>query len=105
MKLPRPSRDGRPLARSCCQAAFLLLLLALAGCDSGTGGSKVDVAPDPGFGPRGSSTIVRTADDRRLLVVNPDADTLSVFDLIQQEPVKTCELAVGSDPRSVAVTA
>ncbi|HEX6810304.1 MAG TPA: hypothetical protein VF384_01660 [Planctomycetota bacterium] len=109
------SRDGRPQARACGRTVFLAflvpivpaLLLSLAGCDGNNGGSNVGVQPEPApvLGPRGSSTIVRTADDRKLLVVNPDADTLSIFELVQQQPVKDCEIAVGADPRSVAVTA
>src|SRR5262245_46566989 len=83
-------------------AAFLVLV-ALAACGGGANGVRGDVQP-AAAGPRGSSTIVLTADDKRLLVVNPDADTLSIFDIVQQQPVMNRELAVGSDPRSVAVT-
>ena len=83
-------------------AAFLVLV-ALAACGGGPNGVRGDVQP-AAAGPRGSSTIVLTADDKRLLVVNPDADTLSIFDIVQQQPVMNRELAVGSDPRSVAVT-
>src|SRR5262245_2258239 len=96
------SRTPSRTRGSASDAAILLSLLALAGCGGGGGGSNVGVR-QPVAGPRNSSTIVVTADDRRLLVVNPQADTLSVFDLVQQQPVIACELAVGADPRSVAV--
>lgn len=101
-----PSRDSRPLVRACGRAVFpaFLVLLALTACSDNDNGSDVGVQPEPVSGPRSSSTIVRTADDKKLLVVNPDADTLSIFDLVQQQPVVDCEIAVGADPRSVAVT-
>src|SRR5687767_2420478 len=97
MRTSLPSRDGRPLARASGKTVFLVFLglLALPACDSNDRTGDVGVQPAPVLGPRGSSTIVRTADDKRLLVVNPEADSLSVFELVQQQPVKDCEIAVG----------
>src|SRR5262245_3492255 len=101
---PATPRCSVRAGRSAPGAAFLLTLVALAACGGGGGGSSVGVPPAPVTGPRSSSTIVLTADDQRLLAVNPESDTLSVFAIVQQQPVKDCELAVGADPRSVAVT-
>src|SRR5262245_58709860 len=97
---PRPHSPRRTRALG---PAAILVLAALAACGGGANGDRAEVQPDAS-GPRGSSTIVLTADDKRLLVVNPDADTLSIFDVVQQQPVMSRELGVGSDPRSVAVT-
>jgi len=85
-----------------------LTFVALSACGGGGGGGgngNVVTPPPKTFGPRGSSSVVLTSDDKRLLVVNPDTDTVAILDVTQEKPVKACELAVGPDPRSVAVTA
>jgi YVTN family beta-propeller protein len=88
-------------------ALLLFSCAALAACGGGGGGGGGNVVTPPPktFGPRGSSSIALTSDDKRLLVVNPDADTTSILSTAQDQPIKSCELAVGADPRSVAVTA
>jgi YVTN family beta-propeller protein len=85
-------------------AAHLLALAALAACSGGGGGNNTPAQTPPASNQRSSSTIALTADDQRLLAVDPTTDTLSVFAIVQQQPVKGFELPVGSDPRSVAVT-
>ncbi len=82
----------------------LATLAACGGGGGGGGGSNVVAPPPKAFGPRGSSSVVLTSDDKRLLAVNPDTDTVSILDVTLEKPVKACELAVGADPRSVAVT-
>jgi YVTN family beta-propeller protein len=54
-------------------------------------------------GPRQSSPIALTGDNRLLVNVNPDANTLSVFDVSGTAAVKLAEITVGTDPESVAV--
>jgi len=54
-------------------------------------------------GPRQSSLIALTADDHRLVNVNPDANTVTVFDVTTDTPVKLKEIKVGRDPESIAV--
>ena len=54
-------------------------------------------------GPRQSSSIALTSDDRTLLNVNPEANTISVFDVSGTAIVKLDEIKVGHDPESVAV--
>src|SRR5262245_33455292 len=39
-----------------------------------------------------------------LVSVNPDANTVSLFDAAPVTPVKLAEVAVGNDPSSVAIT-
>jgi YVTN family beta-propeller protein len=55
------------------------------------------------IGPRQSSSIALTADDRTLVNVNPEANTISVFDVSGTALVKLDEVKVGRDPESVAV--
>lgn len=50
---------------------------------------------------RSSSAIAITDDGSRLLVVNPDSNSLSVMDPVAGE--KLAEIAVGDDPRTVAL--
>jgi YVTN family beta-propeller protein len=97
-----PRSHSRRRTRYLGPAAFLVLV-ALPACGGGANGVSGDVQP-AASAPRGSSTVALTADDKHLLVVNPDADTVSIFDIVQRQPVMNRELAVGSDPRSVAVT-
>src|SRR5438093_1243060 len=54
-------------------------------------------------GPRQSSTIALTSDDRLLVNVNPDANTVSVFDVTGATPIKLDEIKVGRGPSSVAI--
>jgi YVTN family beta-propeller protein len=85
----------------------LSVAFTFAACGGGGGGGSNVITPPPPktFGPRGSSSVVLTSDDKQLLAVNSDTDTVSILDVTQEKPVKACELAVGADPRSVAVTA
>ncbi len=90
--------------RGAAQLAALLFLGAIAGC-SGGGRAPAPILPAPlPAGPRASASIALTAHDQRLLVVNPDDDTLAVFSVALEQPVQLCALAVGNDPRAVAVT-
>jgi YVTN family beta-propeller protein len=54
-------------------------------------------------GPRQSSAIALTRDNRLLVNVNPAANSVSVFDVSGAAAVKLAEITVGSDPQSVAV--
>jgi len=55
------------------------------------------------LGPRQSSPIALTDDDRFLVNVNPDANTITVFDVSSDQPEKLDEIEVGRDPSSVAI--
>jgi YVTN family beta-propeller protein len=54
-------------------------------------------------GPRQSSPIALTGDNRLLVSVNPDADTVTVFDVSSDTPVVLDEIKVGKEPNSVAI--
>jgi YVTN family beta-propeller protein len=54
--------------------------------------------------PRQSSPIAVSDDGRRLLNVNPGANTVSIFDPSSDTPVKLGEVVVGVEPNSVALT-
>ncbi|MBI3769193.1 MAG: beta-propeller fold lactonase family protein [Deltaproteobacteria bacterium] len=51
-----------------------------------------------------SSPIALTADDHRLVNVNPDANTVTVFDVTSDSPVKLKEIKTGKDPENVAIS-
>ena len=55
------------------------------------------------IGPRQSGPIALSADDSTLVNVNPEANTISVFDTSSSTLVKLGEVKVGRDPESVAV--
>jgi YVTN family beta-propeller protein len=55
------------------------------------------------IGPRQSGPIALTADNSTLVNVNPEANTISVFDTSSSTLVKLGEVKVGRDPESVAV--
>ncbi len=63
----------------------------------------VSYASVPAVGPRQSSPIALTADDRLLVNVNPEANTITIFDVSTGAPVKLDEIEVGRDPNSVAI--
>ncbi len=90
------SRTGLPLL------ACALPLLAASGCSSdGGGGSPAILA-----GPSRSTNIALTSDDRRLVVANLDADTVTVLGVRDAQGdrfEKLAEVAVGDEPRAVAI--
>src|SRR5215467_13380125 len=54
-------------------------------------------------GPRQSSPIALSSNDRILVNVNPDGNSISVFDATNNTPLKIAEIPVGVDPSSVAI--
>src|SRR5262245_28448329 len=54
-------------------------------------------------GPRQSSPVALSSNDHVLVNVNPDANTISVFDVTGNVPLKIAEIPVGIDPSSVAI--
>ena len=54
--------------------------------------------------PTNSSLIALTSNDRQLWVVNPDNDSVSVFDVSTGTPQKVREITVGDEPGCVAIT-
>ncbi|MEQ8762877.1 MAG: beta-propeller fold lactonase family protein [Planctomycetota bacterium] len=94
-------------------AGVLGSLMSLAACGGGGGGGFVAPAEEePGRiatleGPARSSSIAITSDDRRIVVVNRETDSVTVMRVRNQDgsdaQVKLAELAVGQEPRSVAI--
>src|SRR5919197_19156 len=79
-----------------------LRALALLGC--------ILVASEPGsawaqtsVGPRQSSPIAVTPNNSRLVNVNPDNNTISVFDATTDALTLVGTVAVGGEPNSVAL--
>ena len=54
-------------------------------------------------GPRQSSPVALAGDDRTLVNVNPESNTVTVFDVSSDQPDKLAEIRVGTDPSSVAI--
>jgi cysteine-rich repeat protein/YVTN family beta-propeller protein len=54
-------------------------------------------------GPLQSSPIALGASDQRLVNVNPEANSISIFDLAYEPPLKLGEVLVGREPSSVAI--
>jgi DNA-binding beta-propeller fold protein YncE len=48
--------------------------------------------------------LALTADDRTLVNVNPESNTVTVFDVSSDQPAKLAEIPVGRDPSSVAIS-
>jgi DNA-binding beta-propeller fold protein YncE len=55
-------------------------------------------------GPRQSSPVALTTDDGVLVNVNPESNTITVFDVSSDQPNKLDEIQVGRDPSSVAIS-
>jgi DNA-binding beta-propeller fold protein YncE len=51
-----------------------------------------------------SSPIALSADDRVLVNVNPDVNSITVFDVTTESPRKLAEIKVGREPSSVAIS-
>lgn len=84
-------------------ALAALTLSAASACSSGSSGGGAALLA----GPSRSTNIALTADERRLVVVNRDADTLTVLEvrdaLGADRFTKLAEVAVGDEPRAVAL--
>src|SRR2546426_1475793 len=59
--------------------------------------------PAPSGVARQSSAIALTSDDGLLVSVNPDDDSITVFDVSSDTPAKLDEIKVGKEPNSVAI--
>ncbi|MGH7152118.1 MAG: YncE family protein, partial [Planctomycetota bacterium] len=69
----------------------------------GVAASLLVVPPARAHGHLQSSPIALTHDDQRLLCVNPESRSVSVFDVSAPAPVKLAEIRVGREPSSVVV--
>ncbi len=93
--------------------SLLVSLLALASCGGGGGGGFIAPAeevPDQLAtldGPSRSSSIAITSNDQRVVVANRETDTVSVMRVRNANgsdaETKLAEVAVGQDPRAVAI--
>jgi YVTN family beta-propeller protein len=66
-------------------------------------GSAPEVLAQTSVGPRQSSPIALSGDNTRLVNINPNGNSVSVFDVSGANPVKLAEIPVGTDPSSVAI--
>ncbi|MEZ4403237.1 MAG: YncE family protein [Kofleriaceae bacterium] len=91
--------------------SYLSLSLVAAACGGGSDAPAVDAAPPDldapppppvvASRPSKSSTIAITEDDTRVLMVNPEAGTVSVFDTATN--ARLAELACGREPSAVVI--
>jgi YVTN family beta-propeller protein len=86
----------------------LLLVTALTGCGGGGGGGGGNAAQAALDRPTRSTNIALTSDDKRLVVVNRETDSLTVLQVRDNSgndtSVKLAEVAVGLEPRYVAIS-
>ncbi len=80
-------------------AAFLLCLLGVVLAAVNPPAHANGIPP----GPVQSSPVALTLDGLGLVNVNPDANSITLFDVTTDTPVRLREIRVGQDPRSVAV--
>ena len=59
-------------------------------------------AATSGGGPYSSQPLALSWDDSELAVVNPDANTVSIFQVAGDKNTKVAEVAVGKEPTGVA---
>ena len=84
-----------------CSLSTVLLVFLWAGCnDGGSSGGNV-TPPQPGLASTQSSSIALSQSGDFLVNVNPDKDTLSVFQ--PTSLAKLAELVVGGEPQSVVI--
>jgi len=81
-------------------AALFLLSACLLILNTGT---RIPVAMSTAAGPSQSSFIALTADNSKLINVNSDVNTVTIFSTGAIPPLKIAEIPVGVDPSSVAV--
>lgn len=86
-----------------CAVALLCLRAGPAQPKDPPKGGKKPPPPGQYLGPRQSSPVVVSSNDARLFNVNPDANTVTAFDITTDAPAIIAEVKVGRDPRSVAV--
>ena len=84
------------------------MLAACGGGGGGYGGGSPPPPPPPPPPPKlaesHSSTLALTSDGTYIWSVNPDSDTVSLLDVGGDRNHKLAEIAVGKEPRCVAIT-
>src|SRR5262245_15074425 len=88
---------------ACLSLLFLAPFLIMGGANSGVGPGIVEAAsklPRPSQ----SSPIALGKGDKYVVNVNPEADTITVFQQVGHGLKKHGEVAVGGDPESVAIS-
>jgi YVTN family beta-propeller protein len=90
-------RNGMAGWESMAYRALLALLCAIV-----VGVPGVAVAQSS-VGPRQSSPIALTSDDRFVVNVNPDANSITAFEVHPHRLVEVGEIPVGGDPSSIAI--
>src|SRR5690349_18963397 len=107
MKQGRNPRCVLQRARGGCWR--LAALVMICGLLTALGASPAQAAPStgPNLLPSRSTTIALTSDETRLVVVNREANSVSVIRVKDEEghdvAIKLDEIAVGQEPRCVAV--
>ncbi|MEO8134141.1 MAG: cytochrome D1 domain-containing protein, partial [Betaproteobacteria bacterium] len=82
---------------------FAALTVAAAVLTQAGYGTSLKAALVTSVGPRQSSPVAISANNQRLINVNPESNSVSVFDVTADTPVKLAEVPVGVDPSSVAI--
>ena len=87
------------------QALCLVAAAALAGCGGGGyGGGGGGGGNAPRLAESHSAPLALTRDSRFVWSVNPDNNSVSVFDVLNDANVRVAEIPVGKEPRRLAIT-
>src|SRR5213594_1695160 len=92
----------RPFTNACLFLSVLVPFLVIAGASSLAGPATVAAAFSPAR-PTQSGPIALGKGDKYLVNVNPDANTVTVFQQLPHRLKKHGEVAVGREPSSVAI--
>src|SRR5215211_4047950 len=99
------SRQSNPSHAFDAPGAYRVSLTVSDGADSDVALATVFVLARPAAGkPSKSSPIAFSLDEQQLWVVNPDSDTVTLFDIVTTNPVKVAEIPVGKQPRTIALS-
>ena len=85
-------------------ALCLAAVVALASCGGGYGGGNGAGNAPPRLAQSHSTPLALTSDSGFVWSVNPDSDSVSLFDVAGDRNRKLTEVPVGHEPRCVAIT-
>jgi DNA-binding beta-propeller fold protein YncE len=99
------STESNPSHAFIAPGAYRVSLTVSDGADSDVASATVFVLARPTATKAAkSSPIAFSTDERRLWMVNPDSDSITLFDITGTNPTKIAEMPVGKLPRTVAVS-
>ena len=102
--LPSPCRPACLVKRFARTPIFTAVAIGLALAQANVANAQAEARPDDGAAATSSSPIAITADNRFVWSVNPDNNSVSVFQVANDANRKVAEIGVGKEPWCVAIT-